>query len=454
MSLFCFQKRIAVPRLSKKTEIIPKLRASQPLYIVLYIFLVFVFLAFLFAAVQHQQQQRVIIPNENLLLKRTQQADSFFTSTCTAHTHTQFKMGIVPNSAPPVIHEYVRWHERSRTCICDRECEMMPKVIVLRCNRWAACGGVGDRIRGANMAFLIAIASRRLFFIDFPAAKYNPFDFTTALWPATVDWRLPKCNSFRDVPHLDWYSKHPQHKVSLPNGQPLNLLDDNVVEKLSPFPQLSLSSNTMANLSIEMIRRMNRRGELLQLNPKKLKAKHILRLISHVLFRPSEEVMNRMKDYLPEGFEKNGYAAVHIRIGEDVDEKNDARFRNMNNHSKIASALLKCAMTFNGENNRRVFLASDSQSMKQVFYQVAQHHQIEVFSIGGKAMHIAHPLGTQSAKVMCENFINVFADLYFLGSAHSLVMSGSGFGRAAFYMGNASVLYMGYKDDHAVCHSA
>lgn len=392
--------------------------------------------------------------NEMLFFEKKTVIGTQSRPTCSTQPDREFLSGIVPKYAPLAIHEYVKWHSEARECICNLDCKEKPDVLVLRCTPGFPCGGVGDRIGGVNLLFLLSIASGRLLFVDFPAGEYNPFDFNAALWTGAVDWRLPKCNSFRDVPHLDWYSLHPPHNASLPNGQALNLLEDDIVKSLSAFPELSISSNAISRITIGIIRRMNQSGDMMQFDPTKLQPALLFRIVFHIMFRPSEAVINRVKFSIPEGFVKNGYAGVHARIGEDVNERKYVRFRNLKNYSEIASGLLQCAMGTNGGKHRLVFLASDSQSLKRAFSEVAGRNGIEVATIGGKAIHIAHPLHRQGDRPigeLCQEFINVFADLFILGNADSIVMNGSGFARTAFYIGNASDFLVFNENNHAKC---
>lgn len=376
-------------------------------------------------------------------------------SKCSVGLKSDFKKADVPESAPPTIHEYVMWHEKARACICDPNCEVKPHVLVQRCTPGTSCGGFGDRIRGLNLIFLIAVASKRVLFIDFPSAEYNLFDFTTALLPGAIDWRLPKCNSFKDAPFLNWYLlKRPQF-ASTPDGNALDLISDNVPRKLKPYPNLSISSNSLLTVTVGLIHRLNKEGELLQLSPSKIKPRDLFRIISRTMFVPSEAVANRVRKALPSRFSEVGYVAIHARIGEDVEENKIARFSQFTNYSEISSALLRCAITSNNGTSRPVFLASDSQSLKTAFMDVAREQGVEVAMIGGKALHVAQPLRRhkgRSAEKVCDDYINVFADLFLLGRAHAIIMNGSGFARAAFYMGNASDFLVGYAG-RAVCNS-
>lgn len=182
-----------------------------------------------------------------------------------------------------------------------------------------------------------------------------------------------------------------------------------------------------------------------------------------------------------------GYIAIHARTGQDVGEKDDRRFRYFNSHfNETVLQLLQCALRIDqGTQRNRIFLATDSILFKSTFAHLAQNlppilpssaslsavstarteaatstgtitsvdtatttlRSVDVRYIDQRAYHF----GIRTAKGIWKNrfdnmseqyvaFLNVFADLYMLGSAHTIITTGSGFARTAYWLGDAQRL--------------
>jgi len=79
-----------------------------------------------------------------------------------------------------VLREYLELHHAT---VMELRSGGTPRVLVYRCSAMGFCGGHGDRLNGALGAFLLAVASRRAFFID--SSRPVPFSlvFGPRRWP-------------------------------------------------------------------------------------------------------------------------------------------------------------------------------------------------------------------------------------------------------------------------------
>lgn len=375
--------------------------------------------------------------------------------------------GTTPIAPPkhPLLAEYVSWHARER----DRAGQPGgAPALVFTCPRTSGCAGLGDRLRGLRVAYLLALATRRVLFVDLP--NVGGYAFEVGMGPALVDWRLPQRlrdeHAARPMPLLDWWHCREAHRecigvghfpnmTTLPGpdnvGVDFDMLHDDVAEKLASYPVVALSTrNQFMFRAFEENSFLNRtlsgvpaiaRGSVGSA------AFHRGMLAS--LFSPTKLVFDAIRDV---GLSLAGGSppvyAVHARLGEDFGEGDEERFQYYNSHqAAFAKELLRCVIlaakndssSYDGKSALRIYISSDSQRFKRVFAAEAAKAQVSSSShvYDGPALHAAREFqGNPSDS--CSAFLGVFVDLFYLGHSRASVVTGSGFSYAAISLGNTT----------------
>ncbi|CAJ1379867.1 unnamed protein product [Effrenium voratum] len=82
----------------------------------------------------------------------------------------------------PILKDYLEFHRSARALLLQQALTgsqgPSPRVLIYRCSAMGFCGGHGDRLNGLLSVFLMAVASRRAFFID--AARPVPMHLLLA----------------------------------------------------------------------------------------------------------------------------------------------------------------------------------------------------------------------------------------------------------------------------------
>lgn len=339
---------------------------------------------------------------------------------------------------------------------------------------------MGDRLRGIHHTFGIAVATHRLFFIDLPAGEHSSYPLEVALYPMSIDWRLPALLRLPDekvlpplVPRrrlgltstlvandtlqLNWAFAKTFGELSIPAAmsereyadfderaeQMIKVMDPadarHIIDAFESFPRITrIASNAPHGLS----RWMYANAALFKDFASDLQSYSFLELLKHitqVLFRPSPTVqaLAEAVTFRPQF----PFVAVHARTGGDVDEGSQPRFAAMaKNYTTVASSLLQCVAKKSRRNYRRIYLASDSTEFKDDFTQVAMdRYGISVKKIREKAVHIGQQVGEEEEWTPtdddCRGFLNAFVDIVAMSNAEFIVSTGSGFSKVAYLIG-------------------
>lgn len=456
--------------------------------------------------------------NSSIFYNNTEELSS---TTCTLKNSSQFNAAsdmmaieqLITNSTmlPESIVRYSEWHAIARACLersiltdeqrlnrTGTECKFLPPVLVYRCLPGRLCAGVGDRLRGIIGTFLLSVATRRLFFIDWKSGHHSPFDLTTALIPASIDWTLPNflaspelSDRFsqryanRQFVHLDWYDAKNWNALSSPDvDRKLDLLSDDFNAITAHISNLAISCNAPYRLFIYALRdNRHLRHSVPDLTPERIPSPQLFRTLISTLFRPTQLVASLVATH---SFRRGLLpVAVHVRTGADFQE--DApRLRRKTRGHLLTRALWACAQRVsknshlvssrgvnssdlgvdneNGLGTRvpsRMFIAGDDQAVK---YGIVKHglnsgmkpEHIRISS--SMSMHIGLPShkAPQNATDKCVAFVTIFADLLLMARASVLITSGSGFAKAAAYFGNVQELWIAsvMKDGSPKCKRA
>lgn len=397
------------------------------------------------------------------------------------------RLSAVPSDAPASVARYAEWHASARKCFepTATPCKSLPPVLVYRCLPGRLCAGVGDRLRGIVATFLLSIATRRLFFIDWPPGHHSPFHLTAALLPASVDWTLPPrlASVASDAAHLDWYDAKDWNALSVPNGRAIDLLTDDFNAATASVSQLAVSCNAPYRLFIYALsRNAHLRHSVPDMTPERISPLQLFRSLFSTLFTPSYAVADVVAAH---SFKKHlAPIAVHVRTGEDFHE--DApRLRQKARGHLLARSLWACAQRVAMRDARlvssrtgeaasqaaggarvvrvpsRMFITGDDDGVKHAVFEHAINAGMKgehVRVSDAVAMHIGLPSykAPQSHSDKCAAFITMFTDLLLMARAAVVVTSGSGFAKAATYFGNVQELWIAsvLRDGSSKCARA
>lgn len=374
-----------------------------------------------------------------------------------------------PSHIPKVLRDYLVRHAQIRASLVENPHIMhtanAPRVLVWRCIPAGrrSCGGVGDRMRGIRLSFLLAVLSNRAFFIEWPT---KPYPLLAALVPAHLDWTLPTALSsilpHNDAPqdetmhaHIDWYTSFRDQEAPLPSGEKVDLRSDMLYDALVQLPAFtSITSLSPVSKFVAVVENPNIPEDLLPRGPLPTWARGkaamvVTRWLGSLLFTAGAETRRRVE---MRGLGKR-YVAIHLRTGVDMGEQGESRFSKLVQTpiDKVTLALLRCARRTAKEGMKVYALATDSQRHAAKFASAARANGVKV-SVPEKAvMHVSR--GRNERGRECEMFMDVFTDLMMLADGEVLVSTKSGFSDAAFFMGRAErwVLFNGGDEDGGRC---
>lgn len=351
-----------------------------------------------------------------------------------------------PTEFPQILAEYATWHVTARQCLLSPSCEDKPNVLV-----WhflERSGGLGDRIRGIRFSFILAVLTRRVFFISWKINPIAPFPLTAAMLPNLVDWRLPTsvsalASSFSQTVY-NYSLKMSENNLvvfQVASGKPPVLhatipleVSNNAVHLFEKRPFVIVSNTFSRTLFPLCARLLVRAGDMSPIDPNEAD-----RLLTTMLFRPSQSVSQLVKERTR--FPKNiPFIGVHVRLGTDVYEGKSKRFSKLKvNETITAEHLFECALRVDTADTKQVFLASDSQRFKTLFEKMGRERGIHVQTVHRTAMHVGSTRGSMKENGMnerCEAFLDAFADVFALAGAHAMVTTGSSFSYTAYCLGN------------------
>lgn len=396
---------------------------------------------------------------------------------------------ILPESVhtvPETLAKYIEWHRVQRACIKDpSSCQQpfeRPSVLIWRCpdRKVRICAGIGDRVRGMQVALMIAILSRRLFFIQWPAEEFPLYNAVT---PNVIDWRVPPTITYdasvTHAPMLNWFiCNYPQRRTRcrppgflvpkdeyLPNLElslpTLNAFSDDIVGNLSVATDITMACRLHVSTIDALLENTFIAPTVPDLQQKVLPSLQLQRLLTAILFRPSNTTTAVMSRIVTSDFSgPHGYIGAHGRTGVAFREVGDRFSFYRQNMTAAVSHLLTCVQHVVVNPLTNVFLSSDSATFKREFAAQAKSLNVNVRFIDADAFHFG--LGN-SNKLLAEQgqlarynaFIDIFADLFMLAGAKQIITTGSGFADFAFWLGNASQLIIAPPGrGTAICNAA
>lgn len=374
--------------------------------------------------------------------KNTKSSSTSEQLNCRRPIPDSFPLKPLPLSTPKFLKDYAEWHAKQRKCLLDPSCKEKPKILVSRCPPDGFCLGLGDRIRGVFFSFWIAVITERVFFIDWPK---KPYALHVGMVPSSIDWTLPPNLPFDESwPFLKWKAvcsgsdecgkKFPTNAdIFSHDGKRIDLLTDNLEEKFGSTQLLSIFCRFRPQY-LTWISKNPHYAEKFGNYTESLKIVQDYRaFIIPALFQPSKETLKKMKATAFKDDES--YMALHIRAGKGVKEDKLDRFSSFSNKSGVMTRnLVNCVSWLREATNgtKRVFLASDSEGVKDIARNLLKENRYEVKEFNTTAVHVGRIriLSKEflaSEERICDSYLGVYADLFMMARADYVVSSGSHF---------------------------
>ncbi|UJR27645.1 hypothetical protein I4U23_008926 [Adineta vaga] len=308
------------------------------------------------------------------------------------------------------------FHHVNFSMLLERSSSDKTPSITYRCR--ASCGGWGDRLRGITSAYLLAILSRRRFYIDMPF----PCNLTTFLQPNLYDWRPVELKSNRS----QFYIK------TLQSNQLAGVIYErisasNFVQDWSIYDDIYITTNSdyirpaLANKQIQHI------VQLLNFSSEESTQARLFPLLYEILFRPTHSVTT-LVDQLLLNLEYSNrlqkrLMCLHIRMGKNPTMINDEVRSYRDTMVKDILDFIETNLTINAQS--LLFITSDSLEINK--YILNRYDNNQTISIPGPIMHIDRSSSSSSSQKQCQGFLKAISDFYVLGECDVLIMARSGF---------------------------
>ncbi|KAI0565505.1 hypothetical protein FGB62_17g13 [Gracilaria domingensis] len=328
------------------------------------------------------------------------------------------------------ITQYITWHQQQRhLCEVDPAYARSIPILVSRNNGYA---GVGDRIRGILYSYLIAVASKRLFLIDWqepipianalPSPPQHNFTYDRALFTSGEHEELVIDGPAR-YRKLDVYFSSSRVLV---NRKPNPFDFKRFFALYDRYPDLDLSSKvTEAGLK--------------DFRPVR---EEVAPFILKALFKTSPSVRSSLQKLRPFSYGKP-FISLHARLGHGVGEE-WGRFNFENKGLDLRSASMcigsLAASMAQQRGLDRVFVATDTERAREWLeagvHSVLPKAQVAQSSINATHIKALHQNKRSSeASTRLRKFEEVFLDLGLLAMAESMVFFRSGFAQVAVWFG-------------------
>lgn len=314
---------------------------------------------------------------------------------------------------PPGVRAYLEMHGAAAEALREGRQLNEGRVLIYSCT--AYCGGHGDRLNGMLSAAVIALLTRRAFFID----SARPVPLSLVLHPKALDWRLfgtaaalPAALSYND-------------NLAAFEARPRDLLDHQAeVLKLTSNQRLSSAALRAAPQQAEAIGFAGR---------PRLHAE-----MFSLLFEPSAALRQRLASReLPDGH----IIGIHFRAGDQMPE----HWTDPPRHALgELDEFLDCALMLEASLgwDATLLLFADTDKM-------LEHDRVRGLIEAGKLRWPASKdslvhLDRSPATLAVRGLLGVWAEWWTLAfDAHALVLSHSGFGASALELGPPRLAVLG-----------
>lgn len=394
-------------------------------------------------------------------------------SVCTSPVRAHTPLESLPPTYPSMLLKYAKFHEEGRACldalakgkplpsVADPEFCRRPRVLVFL--NQGRKSGLGDTGRGIMYAFLVAVATRRIFFIPGLADSTSHFPLSAAFMPSVIDWRIsPSAHKYihdqryKNSAFVRVIKTKAEFKYKLSTSElylsteegfinddahtPFHYLFEpfNVVHFFPRIPRGSLYP--FANLLLP--REFGIHSHLLE-------SADLDVLLTRMLFKPSV-VVDYFATRLAFPDDGNNYVSVHLRTGLDTGETVNRRFGDSASHlERIAKHTLWCVRNVTTE-QQNIFVASDSLQLKKAIVNIAPQFNAQIATSFEQAIHTSTILRSSqkhsSANLrqieQCKGYMNAVIDIVTLSKSSILVAAPSTFADFAFNLGEFNTFRM------------
>ena len=328
---------------------------------------------------------------------------------------------------------YLSWHSRAATQTAPAKRSLTWKCL----KRGPACGGYGDQIRGMAYAFLLALLTERVLYIQWPTlyAPTSGNDNTalgeTMFAPNVINWRLPMF--LTNVTAVQFVDTGPHNEArgvcEMLHGHTQHITYTTTHWHYSCFNGTLMGTNSALNEFI------NSPMNVLEC---------ATTIIVKLLLKYSKPVCERKKELKRElGIDPHShFAAVHIRTGMFPSGLTESAGR-LQTSVSAWERNIKCALYRSkvlGVTGPLV-LITDSMQCKQW---VREKYGKQVLSSSVSALHIAIDTKSRSDLTTEENVrryhsvLDTTAEMALLSDAAVVVMAASGFSRVGTWLGGLS----------------
>ncbi|CAF4668055.1 unnamed protein product [Rotaria sp. Silwood1] len=327
--------------------------------------------------------------------------------------------------------------------LLDRPSSNKSPSITYLCREW--CGGWGDRLRGITSTFILAILSRRRFYIDMP----YPCEVTKFLKPNLYDWKPIKYESYRKQLYIETTRNN-----QLAQAIYKKISSTNFITEWSQYDDIYITTNgdyitpALANKHIQNL------VSLLNLSYNESSQARLFPLLYELLFLPTKQVMNLVDQLLiklnDEKSFKKQLICLHIRVGKNPSMATDKQLIYRDTIVEDILQFVDKNLTIN--KNSMIFITSDSMNINQ--YILNKYNTSQSMSIPGPIIHIDRLSSSYSSNEQCQGFLKVISDFYVLGECDTLIMARSGFSewasRRRYLINQFNQLYLYCRGIHQI----
>ncbi|CAE7407608.1 unnamed protein product [Symbiodinium natans] len=357
-----------------------------------------------------------------------------------------------PETAPcpqlvAVLKDYLDFHRAARKTLLEQATlgtgGPLPRLLIYRCSAMGFCGGHGDRLNGLLGVFLMAIASRRAFFID----SARPVPLHQLLQPRR---RAKSCGSMlQDAEFLlDWRL----HGAVSAIGRRTNYNDryNDLVEDLpwilTQEPEKVVVMHTNQRVSPAVLVSKEAQSLMGPLATQLLKMPYLHAALLELLFEPSQLLAARHAEVLEAAkLGRPRLIAVHFRAG----DQSPNRWSDPPRHGlSDLEGFLGCAQGL--ERHQRWkdeevawYLAADTAevSSSPLIAELTKRNKLAFLPGQGDAS-IVH-LDRSPLPVAVAGITDTWAQWLTIASADGVILSASNFGLTAAEAGRVPVAFLG-----------